>query len=150
MQRIHRRIASAAISVMLAAAPAAAYAAAEDPGLAPDPHSKRVVVPLEYAFGKEMVVRNWVLCVSQPVAESIVKAWSGGVERAEAVYADLKAQKSCGQFPELHVILHESVYQSGPEVDHAAGVFAAQINLNGAWPNGFVVYGGLPEKTPAQ
>jgi hypothetical protein len=156
MTSFQTRIASALVLGLALALPGASFAAAPDV-LDPVPAAKapaRTIVPLEYVFGKEVVVRDWFLCISQPFAESIVKAWSGGVGQAEKVYADLKATKSCGQFPELRVILHESVYESGPEVDHVARVFAAQVNLGGGWPTGFVVFGGLPSPaaaaTPAQ
>jgi hypothetical protein len=148
---IDKRIASTAIALALSLS-APVFAAAPDV-LEPAPAAKaptHAIVPLEYVFGKEMVVRNWVLCISQPFAESIVKAWSGGGSKAEAVYADLKASKSCGQFPELRVILNESVYESGPDVDHVARVFAAKVNLGGNWPSGYVVFGGLPDKDSAQ
>ena len=146
MTSIWTRIVSAAALALAVALPGGSFAAAPV-ALDPAPAAKapaKTIVPLEYVFGKEAVVRNWVLCISQPFAESIVKAWSGGVDEAEKVYADLKAAKSCGQFPELRVILHESVYESGPEIDHVARVFAAQVNLGGGWPKGFVVFGGLP------
>ncbi|CAN5242576.1 hypothetical protein BH10PSE9_BH10PSE9_13110 [soil metagenome] len=151
MISIQTRIAPAAVLALALAFPAGSFAAAPDK-LDPAPAAKapaKTIVPLEYVFGKEVVVRNWVLCISQPFAESIVNAWSGGVSQAEKVYADLKAAKSCGQFPELRVILHESVYESGPGVDHVARVFAAQVNLGGGWPTGFVVFGGLPAPTAA-
>lgn len=156
MISIHTRIASAAVLALTLALPGESFAAAPE-RLDPAPAAKapaKPIVPLEYVFGKEMVVRNWVLCSSRPFAESIVNAWSGGGDRAEKVYADLKAAKSCGLFPELRVILHESVYEGGPDLDHVARVFAARVNLGGGWPTGFVVFGGLPApavtSTPAR
>lgn len=151
MLGIRSRTASAAIVALALSFPGASFAAAPV-GLDPAPEATapaKKIVPLEHIFGKEMIVRNWVLCISQPFAESIVKAWSGGVEKAQAVYADLKATKSCGQFSELRVILHESVYESAPEIGHVARVFAAQVNLGGNWPTGFVVFGGLPAPATA-
>jgi hypothetical protein len=110
-------------------------------------HAIGIPVPVtaDFRLGTEMVVHDWVLCVSQDSAESIAKARSKGMAEALAAYADLKAAKTCGQFPELHVILRQAVYQSDPQIDHMAGVFAASVNIGGGWPDGFVVYGGLSE-----
>ena len=53
----------------------------------------------------EMVVRNWVLCVSQTVAEQLVRVREQGTGAAQSAYAELREARSCGQFPEMHVIL---------------------------------------------
>jgi hypothetical protein len=95
----------------------------------------------DFQLGTELVVHDWVLCVSQSSAEQIAKARDEGVAAARAAYADLKAAKSCGQFRELHVILHQPVYES----DRDARAFAASVNIGGGWPDGFVVYGALPD-----
>ena len=73
------------------------------PGLAP---------PIDYSLETEMVVHNWVLCVSQPLAEQLAKAREAGPESARSAYADLAGARSCGKFPELRVILQQSLYQS--------------------------------------
>ena len=101
-----------------------------------------MISPLEYQLGTEMVVRDWVLCVSETVAETLAKARAAGVEEALAAYSDLKASKSCGQFAELKVVLHKSLYASAAEDD--AQVFSAAVSVGGHWANAFVVKGGLP------
>ncbi len=65
-----------------------------------------------------MVVHNWVLCVSQPLAEQLVRAREAGVEPARLAYAGLASARSCGQFPELRVILRERVYVSAAELGY--------------------------------
>ncbi len=129
------------------ATPTGAFAAASDviDEPTPSPAFAAPVTVNDFQLDTEMVVHGWVLCISENSAEKIVKARDGGIDEAIAAYADLKALKSCGQFPELHVILHEPVYQSDPNVDVDARVFAASVNIGGGWPNGFVVYGALPD-----
>ncbi len=125
--------------------PWAAYAAAPDnlgdAALAPKA-APALISPLEYQLGTEMVVRDWVLCISRTVAESLVKARAAGVEEALAAYTDLKASKSCGQFSRLRVVLHKSLYASA--ADDNAQVFSAAVNISGHWANAFVVEGSLP------
>ena len=82
----------------------AAFAAAPDNLDDAAPAAKAtpaLIAPLEYQLGTEMVVRDWVLCVSQSFAETLAKARASGVEEALAAYSDLKASKSCGQFPQM-------------------------------------------------
>jgi hypothetical protein len=125
--------------------PLAAFAAAPDtfdevadpPKVAPG-----LIVPLEYRLGTEMVVRDWVLCASQTFAETLAKARAAGVEAALAAYDNLKASKSCGQFSQLTVVLHKSLYTSMAEDN--AQVFSAAVNIAGQWANAFLVEGGLP------
>ncbi len=93
-------------------------------------------------MGTEMVVRDWVLCVSQAFAELLAKARAAGVEAALVAYDDLKTAKSCGQFSQLTVVLHESLYAS--TADDNAQVFSAAVNIAGHWANAFLVEGGLP------
>jgi hypothetical protein len=124
-----------------------AFAAASDPVEATNPSpgfDALAPAAADFTLGKELVVHDWVLCVSASTAEQIAKARGEGVAAARTAYADLKAAKSCGQFPELHVILHEPVYQSDAKVDYDARIFAASVNIGGGWPDGFVVYGALP------
>jgi hypothetical protein len=123
------------------AAPEALAPAAPAPGLVVSP----AVGSADFNFGTEMVVHDWVLCVSQASAESIARARGEGMAEALAAYAGLKAAKTCGQFQELHVILRESLYPVDPVLADDARVFAASVNIGGGWPSGFLVYGGLTE-----
>ena len=70
---------------------------------------------VDYNLDTEMVVQNWVLCVSRTVAEQLVQAREEGVDRARSAYAELNAAKSCGQFAELRVILRERLYVSSAD-----------------------------------
>lgn len=117
-----------------------AFAAA--PG-ALDPEPAVPAAIRDYALDTEMVVRDWVLCVSEAVAEQLVHAREEGVERARATYAELNATKSCGQFTELRVILQERLYASSS--GHDARVFGALVDFAGQWASAYVVYGGLPD-----
>ena len=101
-----------------------------------------LIAPLEYQLGTKMVVRDWVLCVSESFAETLAKARASGVEKALAAYSTLKASKSCGQFPQMTVVLHQSLYASA-ETDNAQ-VFSGAVNISGHWANAFLVEGGLP------
>jgi hypothetical protein len=99
-----------------------------------------------YALETEMVVHNWVLCVSQPLAEQLVHAREAGVEIARQTYEGLARSRSCGQFPELRVILRDPLYTSAAGAGYDARVFGALINLSGDWASAFIVSGGLPDK----
>ena len=76
------------------------------------PQAKVSVPIVDYSLDTEMVVQNWVLCISSTVAEQLVHAREEGIDRARSTYAELSAAKSCGQFPELRVILQERIYAS--------------------------------------
>jgi hypothetical protein len=130
--------------------PVTAFAAAPDeidPATNARP-APAVIAPLEYELGTELVVRDWVLRVSQTYAETIARAHAEGAEQALAAYADLKAAKSCGQFPEMHVILDAPVHPSDLSVVSDAQVFSASVNIGGKWAKAFVVQGGLPAPKP--
>jgi hypothetical protein len=100
----------------------------------------------DHALDTEMVVRNWVLCVSETVAEELVHARETSLDRARSTYAELNASKSCGQFSELRVILRERLYASSAESGHDARVFGALVDFAGNWASAYVVFGGLPEQ----
>lgn len=100
----------------------------------------------DYALDTEMVVRNWVLCVSATMAEELVHARESGIDRARSTYAELNAAKACGQFSELRVILRERLYVSSAESGHDARVFGALVDFAGSWAAAYVVYGSLPEQ----
>lgn len=121
----------------------AAWAAA--PNDVDVPATSDVALPSRQPFvlEQEMVVHNWVLCVSQPVAEQLVRAREAGANSARETYASLVGARSCGQFPELRVILREPLYASR-SADHDARIFGALVNLSGSWATAYVVSGGLP------
>jgi hypothetical protein len=125
-----------------------AFAAAPG-GLDPEPAMTQTTASppiVDYSLDTEMVVRNWVLCVSPSVAEQLVHAREEGLERARSTYAELNAAKFCGQFPELRVILQERLYASSADSGHDARVFGALVDFSGSWASAFVVYGGLSEQ----
>jgi hypothetical protein len=97
-----------------------------------------------YELETEMVVHNWVLCVSQTLAEDLVRARGEGAEKAVAAYLGFAQAKSCGLFPELRVILRERLSASAG-AGYDARAFGALVNLTGDWATAYVVYGGLPE-----
>jgi hypothetical protein len=109
-----------------------------------EPEMIGIAPRLDYELETEMVVKDWVLCVSLPLAEQLVRAREGGIEQARLAYADLVSSHSCGQFPELRVILRERLYMSAVESGYDARVFGALVNLSGDWASAFVVYGGVP------
>jgi hypothetical protein len=136
----------AAACAALAIASPNAWAAAPDT-VAPEsavPAIAGAASAIDYVLETEMVVHNWVLCVSQPLAEQLVRAREAGVEPARLAYAGLASARSCGQFPELRVILRESLYVSAAELGYDARVFGALVNLSGDWASAYVVSGGLP------
>jgi hypothetical protein len=99
-----------------------------------------------YELETEMVVHNWVLCVSESVAEQLVRAREEGMETALSAYDSLKEERKCGQFAELRVILREPLYKSAAESGHDARVFGALVNLADNWAAAYVVTGGLSEE----
>jgi hypothetical protein len=124
------------------------HAWAATPGaIEPRPSSPadRAESPAAYPLNTEIVVRQWVMCVSQPLAEDLVRAREESVEKARLIYAKLRDAHSCGQFPELRVILRERTHVSVVP-GHEARIFKALINLSDSWGSAFVVFGGLPEE----
>lgn len=127
-------------SMAFAAAPVQLEAEAPLPGAA-------VAAPTTiYELDTEMVVHNWVLCVSQSVAEELVQAREQSVEQAWSAYGALKEARQCGRFAELRVILQQPLYRSAAASGHDARVFGALVNLSNNWASAFVVAGGLPEE----
>ncbi|HET7717801.1 MAG TPA: hypothetical protein VFK86_19410 [Bauldia sp.] len=142
---IHSRRAAAILAFSLLLSPALAAAPEEiysEPAAPPQGGAPIV----DYALDTEMVVKDWVLCVSQTVAEQLVHAREEGPDRARVTYAELNAAKSCGQFSELRVILRERLYASSADSGHDARVFGALVDFAGSWASAYVVYGGLPEQ----
>jgi hypothetical protein len=103
-------------------------------------------LPGDYTLDSEMVVRNWVLCVSQSVAEELVHARETSVAAALKAYDDLRNAKSCGQFAELRVILQTPLYGAPVAPGRDAQAFEALVNLTGSWASAYVVSGSLPEE----
>jgi hypothetical protein len=99
-----------------------------------------------YELEREMVVHNWVLCVSGELAEELVRAREESAERARAAFAGFQEARTCGQIGELRVILQKRLYVSATESGHDARAFGALVNLTGDWASAFVVYGGVPEQ----
>jgi hypothetical protein len=92
-----------------------------------------------YRLDTEMTVHNWALCISADVATSLVKARGEGKARGDAVYADLRAKKACGIFPELQVILQQRVLDSPSDEIGQAQIFGALVKFSGQWARAFVV-----------
>ncbi len=137
------RLAAVAVALSLSgAAWAAAPAALDDPATAP---ADTMMAPLGgQQMNVEMTVRNWVLCATKAYAERLVLARAQGVDEAKRAYDALRKSRSCGMFPELHVILKSSLYRSKPEADYRAQIYGALVNIAGGWASGYVVEGSLP------
>lgn len=99
---------------------------------------------LIYELDTEMVVKDWVLCISAAVAEQLVQAREESVEKALSAYAALQQARSCGRVPELRVILQERIYASAAESGHDTRAYGALVNFSDDWASAYVVYGGLP------
>lgn len=97
-----------------------------------------------YELETEMVVHNWVLCVSQTLAEDLVRAREESAEKAVSAYVGFAQAKGCGLFPQLRVILQTRL-STAAGAGYDARAFGALVNLTGDWATAYVVYGGLPE-----
>lgn len=145
MKPIRTTLAAAAmISGALLGQHASAAALVEDstPGAVP---GTILSLPRDYTLDTELVVHNWVLCVSRAFAEDLVHARQIGADAARQTYEGLKGTKSCGQFPELRVILRSPLYSVSIDLQNEARVFEALVNLSGNWASAFVVSGSLPD-----
>ena len=105
-----------------------------------------IPVPADFSLNTEMVVRNWVLCVSQTVAEKLVHARETSAAAALKAYDDLRTAKSCGQFAELRVILQTPLYGAAVDAGGDAQAYEALVNLTGSWASAYVVSGSLPDQ----
>ena len=103
----------------------------------------RIDPPTIHELDTEIVVHNWVLCVSRVFAEQLARAREAGVEEAHSAYADLARSRACGQVEELYVVLRRRLYASPQGSDHDTRVFEAEIRLSDNWAAAFIVYGGL-------
>jgi hypothetical protein len=144
-------ISSAAALFVAAATMLPAFAAAPE-ALDPISPSADVTVPAlgtplaEHLLDTEMTVHNWVLCASQPSAQSLVGAREKGADAAAQAFANLKASKACGQFAEMQVILQEPIYETLIDSGAQAKIYGALVNISGSWASAFVVYGGMPNQ----
>jgi hypothetical protein len=144
------RLLSAAAAIVMAGAVQPASAAAPD-ALELDAPTAKVAAPaigaplVEHQLDVEMTVKNWVLCTTQPLAETLVHAREESAAAAAKTFADLEAARSCGLFAEMQVILQKPIYEAMLHSGGQAKVYGALINISGAWASGYVVYGGVPE-----
>jgi hypothetical protein len=125
-------------SVLAVGAWAAAPAA-----LDPEPQKpvgvSAINAPGIYQLDVEMTVKNWVLCISQPLAEQLLKARETSRESFMSVYSQAAAAHTCGQMPQMQVKLQKAVYESATDADGRGTVFNALVNLSGAWATAYVV-----------
>lgn len=144
MTRLLSLCRAAAVAALCMSSPAVLAAAPDS--LEPveaAPAETSLGAPLDYTLDTEIVVRNWVLCISQPLAEELARAREAGPENAKVAYLGLANARSCGQFPELRVILRQRLYSSAADAGYDARVFGADVNLSGDWATAFVVSGSL-------
>jgi hypothetical protein len=144
------RLLCAAASVIMTGVLSHAWAAAPDTLELETTNAKAaspaIGAPLiEHKLDVEMTVRNWVLCTTQPLAETLVHAREESPAAAAKAFADLSAARSCGRFAEMQVILQKPIYETMLHSGGQAKVYGALINISGAWASGYVVYGGVPE-----
>lgn len=99
-----------------------------------------------YDLDTEMVVHDWVLCISQSIAEDLVRAREESLEQAWSAYQGFEEAHQCGRFSELRVILQEPLYSSTVGADKDARVFGALVNLADNWASAYVVSGSLSEQ----
>lgn len=140
-------LATFAISCLAAgwvAAPTARAAAPTGAESEIAPAAPHAAAPVPYRLDTEMVVRDWVLCISLASAEKLARAGEAGADAARAAYAGLAGERVCGRFAELSVILREPLYRSSRQSSRDIQVFSAEVSLAGDWASAFVVRGGLP------
>jgi len=126
--------------------PVPGFAATPTDDLAPTPEKimpERKIIPMENLFGKEMLVRHWVLCSDPLYAEALVIARSNSVEDAQKIYALMASLKQCGRFPEMRVELKGEIPVELPPGPRAYA-YEAAVFIAGKWKQGFIVFGSLP------
>src|SRR5689334_1311631 len=110
-----RNILGAMMLVGASAISVGAWAAAPAT-LDPEPQkaigASAINAPGIYRLDVEMTVKNWVLCVSQPLAEQLLKAREMSQESFMSAYSEAAAAHTCGQMPEMQVKLQKAVYES--------------------------------------
>jgi hypothetical protein len=138
---------AAAVAALCVVAPAGWAAAPDDLAVVTAaPEAAAVSPAIDYALETEMVVHNWVLCVSAPIAEHLAESRATGIESARSAYATVASARSCGRFSELRVILRERLNAFADESGHDTRVFGALVNLSGDWASAFLVSGDLLEE----
>jgi hypothetical protein len=136
-----------AVVVAALAAPSLASAApgiTDEPALASGGAAAGLGPRADYALDTELVVHDWVLCVSRAMTESLVSAHNDGRRAAARVYADLNAARACGRFAELRVILRERI-ASATRAGNDTRAFAALVRVADDWATAFVVAGAVDE-----
>ena len=133
---------------LLAATLVAGVSAASTASLAAAPAEldSTQTLPYEYKLETVLIVHNWILCLSQPTAQRMAAARELGPTEEAVTYADLAAQKVCGRFAKLGVLLHQSLYRTAPGHGLDTRVFSAAVNLGVGWQDAFVVSGDQPQE----
>jgi hypothetical protein len=92
----------------------------------------------DYVLNKEVALKNWVLCNSQPNAESLVKAQDFSKAEALKTYHSLQAESACNMYEDLTAKLETPLRATAK-----AQAFSAQIYIAAAdmWATAFVVTG---------
>jgi hypothetical protein len=106
---------------------------------APDAAGAGIAAAAPFTLNTEIVVKNWILCMSQSFAEEVVRAREAGEDEALAKISALQADRSCGRFAEMRVILHEPLVVTSPFATAGARAFSAEISLDGRWIPAFVI-----------
>lgn len=131
---------AAAIAAFCLSAPAVLAAAPDalDPVEA-SPPATGLSAPIDYSLDTEMVVRNWVICVSQEFAEQLVRARDDSIEKARETYVQLNVAHYCGQLPTMQVILQGAIAESTAVPPRQAKIFNGLVNFAGDWASVFIV-----------
>ncbi len=108
--------------------------------MAPALHAQTMI----YELNTEMVVRDWVLCISLESAEQLVQAREESDKSAWLAFVALRDAKTCGLFPELRVILKTPLYTS-PKVTGGVGrIYGGLVQISNRWASAYLVHNGLP------
>jgi hypothetical protein len=138
MKRIQSICAATATALFLSLTAAQAAAPATIDPVAP------VGPAPAYALETVLSVHNWVLCVSQPSAETMARAQDESAAAAQKAYVELVHEKTCGRLSKLDVLLHRQLYPVF-KVEDTARVFEASVNFGVGWQDAFVVSGELAD-----
>jgi hypothetical protein len=146
MKRIPTICAAAALVMVGALSPASAAAPntleLDDGAAAAGPAIGARLI--QHKLDVEITVHNWILCASQPFAETLVRAREESPDAAAKAFAELTSARSCGRFAEMQVILQKPIYETLLRSGGQANIYGALINISGAWATGYVVYDGVP------
>jgi len=137
------RILFGAVTLLGASVTSIGAWAAAPAALDPEPQTAAgaaaINAPGLYQLEVEMTVKNWVLCISQPLAEGLLKARETSHDDFLTAYSQAAAAHTCGQMPQMQVKLQKAVYESAPDATNRGTVFNALVNLSGAWAAAYVV-----------